>query len=200
MRAIARLKPDVIAIESGVPLAESLHLTRRILRESPTPIVSVVVQPGHRDEDASRQLIESGVLSVVQTWRRESDLDDAAGRLCRTLKSMSRVQVIRQWAPPSSTRSGAVAAVPESCRRRHGPIDVVAIGASTGGPQALHELFSRLTATFTPPILVVQHMTPGFLVNMVDWLQASCPLPIQLAGHGVLLDRPGIYIAPSGST
>ncbi|MGB0564780.1 MAG: chemotaxis-specific protein-glutamate methyltransferase CheB [Spirulinaceae cyanobacterium] len=76
------------------------------------------------------------------------------------------------------------------------PPRVVAIGASTGGPQALKTILSQLPAAFPLPVLCVQHISPGFLAGLTDWLQTLCPLKVQIARAG---DRPqagNIYFAP----
>jgi two-component system chemotaxis response regulator CheB len=77
-----------------------------------------------------------------------------------------------------------------------GRIDLVAIGASTGGPPALQTLLQRLPPTFPAPILVVQHIAKGFVDGMAHWLQQTVPLPVSLARAG---ERPlpgTVYLAP----
>ncbi len=69
--------------------------------------------------------------------------------------------------------------------------EIVAIGASTGGLQALLEMLALLPADFALPILVVQHIAPGFVGAMVDWLKPQCPVPLQLAVAGRRLDALG---------
>jgi two-component system chemotaxis response regulator CheB len=73
----------------------------------------------------------------------------------------------------------------------------VAIGASTGGPQALKELLSRLPADFAPPILIVQHIAPGFVPSLQSYLATDVKLPIQVAVNGERLRGPGAFIAPT---
>jgi len=75
--------------------------------------------------------------------------------------------------------------------------ELAAIGASTGGPQALREILSRLPAQFPLPVLVVQHTTAGYSSNLVDWLQVGTRLPVRVAEDGEPLDRGGVYIAPT---
>jgi two-component system chemotaxis response regulator CheB len=74
----------------------------------------------------------------------------------------------------------------------------VAIGASTGGPQALREILTQLPATFPLSILIVQHITPGFETSMINWLGPQCALPIQLASDKTPLNGPAIYVASVG--
>jgi two-component system chemotaxis response regulator CheB len=69
------------------------------------------------------------------------------------------------------------------------------MAASTGGPQALHELLAALPAGLAVPILVVQHIAKGFTKGLVDWLNTAISLPVWVAEHGAL-PRPGhVYVA-----
>jgi two-component system chemotaxis response regulator CheB len=85
------------------------------------------------------------------------------------------------------------AAVAGSARRR---IDVVAIGASTGGPNALADIFSRLPADFPVPIVVVQHMPPMFTRLLADRLSAQFPIRVHEGTSGAVLEPGHAWIAP----
>lgn len=76
--------------------------------------------------------------------------------------------------------------------------EIIAIGASTGGPQTLRRILSGLPAGFAVPIVVVQHIVPGFAAGMAEWLDRACQVPVRVAGEGVALNRPGIHLAPTG--
>jgi two-component system chemotaxis response regulator CheB len=76
--------------------------------------------------------------------------------------------------------------------------EVIGICVSTGGPQALTDVLRRLPGGYSIPILVVQHMTPGFLAGLVDWLNKEVALPVRLAGDGDRL-APGVWFAPDGA-
>jgi two-component system, chemotaxis family, protein-glutamate methylesterase/glutaminase len=76
--------------------------------------------------------------------------------------------------------------------------EVVGICASTGGPRALLEVLERLPADYRIPILVVQHMTPGFTVGLVAWLDSELALPVRLACDDQQL-APGVWFAPDGA-
>jgi two-component system chemotaxis response regulator CheB len=76
--------------------------------------------------------------------------------------------------------------------------EVIGICASTGGPRALADVFARLPADYGVPILVVQHMTPGFTAGLVAWLDHELELPVRLARDGQQL-APGVWFAPDGA-
>jgi two-component system chemotaxis response regulator CheB len=75
---------------------------------------------------------------------------------------------------------------------------VIGICASVGGPRALENVLRRIPADYATPILVVQHMSPGFIGGLVEWLGANIALPVRLARDGERLG-PGVAFAPDGS-
>jgi two-component system, chemotaxis family, protein-glutamate methylesterase/glutaminase len=78
------------------------------------------------------------------------------------------------------------------------PIGLVAIGASTGGPQALAQLLAELPENFVPAVLVVQHMADGFIEGLAGWLDGLTPLPVHVGESGRRLLPGTVTVAPSG--
>ena len=78
------------------------------------------------------------------------------------------------------------------------PVRVVVIGASTGGPQALAQLFTALPGDFEPAVLVVQHMADGFIESLAAWLNDMSALPIGVGESGKRLQPGTVTVAPSG--
>jgi two-component system chemotaxis response regulator CheB len=108
---------------------------------------------------------------------------------------MAEVKVVKRWARDRRT---VVRPVAESPRRMEA-IQVVAIGASTGGPPAIQTILKGLPKDFPVPILVVQHIAAGFMGGMVDWLRQTTPLQVQLGVHGAPALPGNVYLAPDGS-
>lgn len=77
-------------------------------------------------------------------------------------------------------------------------VEVLAIGASTGGPQALATLLAGLPVDTRTSVVVVQHMADGFMEGLANWLNDVCPLPVALGAHGKRLVPGTVTIAPSG--
>ncbi len=96
---------------------------------------------------------------------------------------------------PSPCRDADSARLPAPSS--HSPIPkVVVIGASTGGPQALHAILTNLPPSLPAPVICIQHISEGFLQGLVDWLAKSCRMPVKIAPP-FELPRPGtIYFAP----
>ncbi len=95
------------------------------------------------------------------------------------------------WTPHENREPAVITPV-----RNPGPIDIVAIGISTGGPNALREVFAKLDPKFPRPILVVQHMPAGFTKEFAASLNRICPLEVKEAEDGDLIHPGMIYIAP----
>jgi two-component system chemotaxis response regulator CheB len=75
---------------------------------------------------------------------------------------------------------------------------LIAVGTSTGGPRALHELLTSLPADLEAPVLVVQHMPPKFTHSLAQRLNAFCKIRVQEAEHGTIVETGTAYIAPGG--
>jgi two-component system, chemotaxis family, protein-glutamate methylesterase/glutaminase len=199
VRAAARLKPDVITMDLRMPVMDGLEATRRIMHATPIPIVMVTSSASDDDRKMAFAALDAGVLAFVSKPTPATAGRLSADELVRTVKSMAEVKVIRRWSPERLQRGGVAAAgVPVAAPALGRPAAIVAIGASTGGPQALHEILTRLPATFPLPVLVVQHIAEGFAPGLIDWLRPLCALPIQLATPGAVLDHPGIHVSPTG--
>jgi two-component system chemotaxis response regulator CheB len=199
IRATARLRPDVITMDLQMPGMDGLAATRRIMQESPTPIVMVTARGSREDQRIAFEAFQAGILAVAEKPTTTSGQTGTAADLLRTVKSMAQLKVVRRWSPERlrTTPTVAPAVVPTTRFSTSRP-EVVAIGASTGGPQVLLRILSALPASFPAPILVVQHIADGFVSGMVEWLRPQCRLPIQLAVSGVQVGVPGVYVAPTG--
>jgi two-component system chemotaxis response regulator CheB len=85
---------------------------------------------------------------------------------------------------------------PRATKTPSGPISALLIGISTGGPNALADMLPSLPKTYSPPILIVQHMPPIFTKFLSDRLASKCALPVKEAAEGDEVENGHIYIAP----
>ena len=181
-RTVARLRPDVIVALPSAPDRPTIEAIGTIMAETPTPIVVCPISGAEASEATGAAALRAGALAVVAP---------GADVLLLSLKNMSRVKVIRR------RPVAAVAKTPPPPRPRTRPVELIAIGASTGGPQTLEQVLTRLPAGFPIPVAVVQHIDPGFTHSLVEWLRPLCALPVGIAAAGQPVGRPGIYFAPS---
>lgn len=189
-----RCRPDVITMDIHMPRVNGLEATRRIMETDPRPIV-IVSGSGVFDEvSLTFEAMEAGALAALPRPEGigHENHERSARELVRTVKAMAEVKVVRRWPrAPRAARGETHTPGVRTARPR-----LVAIGASTGGPPALHVILSALPANFPAAVLIVQHMAPGFVQGFADWLGQSCRLPVQLAVHGEPIAAGRVYIAP----
>ena len=193
LEQLPKLRPDVISMDIRLPGMNGLEATRHIMREYPTPIV--VVSGGVNDEDLNIALnaLKAGALSVIEkpVGTTHADYVNLAERLCTQLAIMSQVKVIRQ----KNTHPAPHAPAPTLSSRQ--TFSALGIVASTGGPQALIELFKGLGAQFPLPILLVQHILPAFTDGFARWLAKTVPFEVCQVTTITPLKPATIYVPPA---
>ncbi len=196
---VSRYKPDVITMDIIMPRMDGFEATRRIMETDPLPIVIVSASLVKEEVEKTWRAVEAGAVAVLEK-PAYSDLVNKSGdaaKLVQTVKLMSQVKVVRRWKRTTVTQPAGPAPAKIAPRRAR-QVKVVVMGASTGGPQTLHHILSRLPADYPVPILLVQHITPGFSAGFVDWLDRSCALRVCIANHGERAVPGTVYVAPDG--
>lgn len=203
LEQISTLQPQVICTDLHMPKMDGLELTRRIMASNPRPIL-IISASVHAQENSRNvfELMQAGALDIFPKPSIESlsDYEQIKQDLINRIKVLAGVKVFtrhtsRFETPDARTQSAIPLSSfpPPAC---FSPFKVIAIGASTGGPQALHTILKQLPTNFPAPILCVQHISEGFLQGLVDWLAAECPMRIAIAQPGVF-PKPGtVYFAP----
>jgi two-component system, chemotaxis family, protein-glutamate methylesterase/glutaminase len=202
VEAAGRIKPDIITMDIHMPKMNGLDASRRIMETNPTPIVVVTGTYDPAEVSTTFRALESGALAVVPkpTSVGHTDHHETCAELLRTVKAMSEVKVVRRWAKPSRPAAAPVVhrASDVELKPPSDDVKVIVIGASTGGPLALQTILSELPEDFGIPILVVQHIAPGFIRGFGEWLDRTTKLRVGLATDGERILPGRIYLAPDG--
>lgn len=201
VRLARRLKPDVITMDVFMPEMDGFEATRQIMAETPCPVVIISASTDKDQRDLTFNALRAGALSVLEkpTLQDPPEIYEA---LVTQVRLMSEVKVLRRWGKPTGPlgpTSPGMAKSPALISNGRSKIQLVVIAASTGGPGILAEILSGLPANFPAPILIVQHITPGFGVGLADWLNQQTPLQVRLARHADEPKAGQVLIAPDGA-
>ena len=196
VQKVLALRPDIITMDVEMPLMNGIEATRAIMEQYPTPIVIVTSHAGAAGAAVTFNALRMGALQVLdkpvglldEVHQQERELFVA------TIKALSEVRVIRRRFDTSVQTPGP--GLRNNVSRLRSRIEVVVIGASTGGPAALNTVLSALPTTLALPLLVVQHITIGFTQGLVEWLQHDCSLPLRIVHQSLLMTSGVIYFAP----
>jgi two-component system chemotaxis response regulator CheB len=192
--AAARLRPDVVTMDVHMPGLGGFEATRRIMTATPMPILIV---SGTLSDEAinSFRAVEAGAVALVRRPPGPAHPAHAevAAELVRMIKLMAEVKVVRRW-ERRDKKTPPPRPVPASTRRR--TVRVVAMGASTGGPAVLQGVFMELRTRLSVPVLVVQHIAPGFVAGLAEWLSRSTGIAAVIASDGETAVAGRVYFAP----
>jgi len=197
------LRPDVVTMDVRMPGKDGLAAIEEIMRAAPTPIVVVSAEAGPERQELAFWALELGAVEVLAKPRatdaarfdREVDAISAAVRAVAGLKLVTRHR--RRSLRPGASPSAPTPAPPLGASPARAP-RALGIAASTGGPAAIARILRALPREFPAPILVVQHIAPGFEAGLVHWLGSETRLAVKLAEQGEPL-RPGtVYVGADG--
>lgn len=187
---IKSLDPDVVTLDIEMPGMNGLEFLEKIMRLRPTPVimVSTLTRPG---ADATISALEIGAFDCVGKPGRETG--DTLARLPELVRQAHAARGV------ISSASARIAAAkrPEGFVNRSRWPDLVAIGSSTGGVEALLQLMPRFPAD-TPPVLIVQHLPATFTGSFAARLDRACPAKVVVPKSGETIAPGHVYLAPGG--
>ncbi|GAB4457323.1 MAG: chemotaxis-specific protein-glutamate methyltransferase CheB [Anaerolineae bacterium] len=193
------LRPNIITMDIQMPKMNGYEAIRQIMAESPCPIIVLTSTRSDIELGVSYKALETGALMVTRKPQGPTINDSEALALIAQVKTMSQVRVVRRRTAPLQPALPPLPFPVPSPAPGAGPkraVGIVALGASTGGPPALQMVLSQLPPDFPAPIVVVQHISTGFVGGLVKWLHDTTPLAVKLAVNGETLAPATVFVAP----
>lgn len=195
LRLIPELDPKVILTDLHMPVMDGLEFTKEVMDRYPRPIlvVSVSVREGSLNVF---NLLGAGAVDVFQKPKSglEAEYLQETEELVKKVRILSGVHVFRRAKPVPSIRP-----LPQGEDRGEGAaLRLVAIGASTGGPQALQQILAQMPSDFPLPIVCIQHIGEMFLPGLIEWLQSVCQLKVRVAQDGEMPAAGNVYFPAEG--
>ncbi|HIJ77991.1 MAG: chemotaxis response regulator protein-glutamate methylesterase [Desulfobulbaceae bacterium] len=191
---IVQLKPDVLTLDVEMPRMDGVDFLRRLMPQYPIPVVmvSALTQKGKR---ITMEALEAGAVDFVS--KPTTDLARGLEGMMMELRTKVKIAKnanVSHWKSkrqvlPSERVLSAPRALAESTDK------VIAIGASTGGTEAIRTVISRFPATM-PGVVIVQHMPPGFTKMFAERLNGICDMQVKEAESGDRVMPGRILIAP----
>jgi two-component system chemotaxis response regulator CheB len=206
--ALARLtqvNPDIVILDVEMPEMDGLTALKQLRKTHPRLPVIMFSSLTARGAEATLDALAFGASDYFTKPANVGGLDASLEVVREQLIPKIKALCIRdgrgtpEKTPPASTispTSVSSSPKPPAPRPASGPVEVLAIGASTGGPNALAELFRKLPADFPVPIVIVQHMPPMFTRLLAERLSAQCSITVQEAAPGAVLAPGMAWIAP----
>jgi len=183
---IAIHRPDVVTLDVEMPQMNGITFLRHLMSHQPVPVIIV---SSHTPEGSAAgiEALRAGAIDVIPKPLNPSSIAPFASRLRQVIRELGKWPLRPRPGSEHSSRIAAATAYPLNA--------LIAIGASTGGPQAIEDLLSMLPAGI-PPIVIAQHMPAGFTKLFAKRLGETCGMRVVEAGDQQDLERGTVYVAP----
>ena len=212
MRLLVEASPTAVLMDCDLPQPGSFALVKEMMTYHRVPIVMLTKQGRLAPRGLEAKALEAGAVALTAlTFDGLSTDKIGQDTLVKTVRTMSEVKVVRRrgghvesarsgaGSTRTTARSGQEAAPPLSALELPGSpavAELLAIGASTGGPQVLETILRGLAKHLTVPVVIVQHLSEGFQNNLIQWLSDATGTEIRIGQHGMPLVPGVVYLAP----
>jgi two-component system chemotaxis response regulator CheB len=210
LRILPSLTPEVICMAAHLPVMDGPELTREVMSQQACPILILTSEDTNsglvnEKKDLVSACLQAGAVDVFTMPAVAISPDSLQARLLISkIKILARVRVIsraskrqyvsEQGSTPKTNSDNLVSPV-TVITTEEATSRIIAIGASTGGPQVLLTILSALPRNYPYPILCVQHISKGFIAGLVDWLQEQCRVKVKIASSGERLMPGTVYFS-----
>jgi two-component system chemotaxis response regulator CheB len=185
-------RPDVITCDLNMPEMDGVSFVREQMARQPVPIIVISIAAGAGEQVLSA--LDAGAVDFVQkpTALATERLMDMADELVEKVKAAASAPRRAPGQPAPEPVPARMLAKPRNA------CDIVVIGVSTGGPQALKLVIPKLPADFPVPVAMVLHMPVGYTEMYAGKLNEMSPLRVVEAGEGEIVEPGTVFLAPAG--
>ena len=186
-----QVRPDVITMDMMLPLVNGLAATEQVMAHYPTPILIVSSSANRGDLLTTHDALAAGAVDVIEKPSCDGLDDDWEREFLAAVLLVSRIRVIthplgrlRRNCEPDTAQfpiAGLFAT--------RGDCELVAIGASTGGPAAIVEVLRQLPGSFSLPVIAVLHIRASYADSLVQWLDGQTSRPVRFGVEGELVSE-----------
>lgn len=213
LKKIKVLKPNVVTMDVEMPVMDGLSAVKMIMKENPVPIIMLSSTTNEGAENTFIA-IQSGAVDFIQkpSGAISLDLHKIKEELIEKVLSASKANIVHlatansdiNLSIPVAKSYSKMESIKASIQKPKNNLSsqhakkIILIGTSTGGPRALQAVLTKLPANIDAPILIVQHMPPGFTKSLATRLDSLCSISVKEAEDGEVLRKGTAYIAPGG--
>jgi two-component system, chemotaxis family, protein-glutamate methylesterase/glutaminase len=198
LEKIPLLNPDLITLDPKMPGLDGLETLRHVMLHFPRPVI-IVSGSGERNSEVAAHALRLGAFGYVAKQLSSSTLDIFQIREELLAKLQAAAEMRPSHAAGTVEEKPSAWISPKAEQLSAAPAEIVAIGASTGGPRALQQILPILPTDLPVPVLVVQHMPAGFSKRFAENLNAMSAVRVREAVHRDFLHPGVIYVAPTGT-
>ncbi len=189
--------PDIITLDLQMPEMDGLQTLSHLMSSHPVPVImlSSFTQSGATE---TIRALELGAIDFVAkpAMKISYSLQELSDELIQKMRAAVTIKSINK--PMRRMNEPKALVIPKSTKQHKSFTEIVAMGTSTGGPNALQEVVTQLPNTFAAPILIVQHMPANFTKSLADRLNTLCEVTVKEAEDGEMLQSGVAYVAPGG--
>jgi two-component system chemotaxis response regulator CheB len=181
---LMKTDPDVILCDLNMPIMDGFEFTKKAMAEKPKPILIISDLVQKEDQENVFKALQLGAIDVLPKPRLAGDISLIGVELARKIKILKGVIVFRKVAEVAIPKQPEKPNEPQFTPPSPNTFDILAIGASTGGPQAYQVILESIPANFPIPVACVQHISAGFSQSLVDWLAHTSNGTVKFAEDG----------------
>lgn len=187
---IVKLKPDVVTLDIEMPRMDGLTFLKKLMRYYPLPVI-IVSSLTTRGSKIAMEAMSLGALEVISKPNTAYSVGDMGIQLADKIRAVSRARLNAKDIPPASV----IQPVKISKALTQTTNKLIAIGASTGGTEALRTVLTAMPVN-APGIVVVQHMPAQFTRSFAERLDSLCEMRVKEAENGDTVSNGNVLIAP----